>query len=57
MVPATQNSLEGSRYRRPWYTANRVLDKDKFWVNVVLPAGITDQEIAEKTQAFVKCPA
>ncbi|WP_158632703.1 hypothetical protein [Amycolatopsis sp. WAC 01416] len=57
MVPATQNSLEGSRYRRPWYTANRVLDKDKFWVNVVLPAGITDQEIAEKTQAFLKCPA
>ncbi len=56
MVPATQNSLEGSRYRRPWYAANRVLDKDKFWVNVVLPAGITDQEIAEKTRAFVKCP-
>lgn len=56
MVPATQNSLEGSRYRRPWYAANRVLDKDKFWVNVVLPAGITEQEIAEKTRAFVKCP-
>ncbi|WP_158633226.1 hypothetical protein [Amycolatopsis sp. WAC 04182] len=56
MVPATQNSLEGSRYRRPWYAANRVLDKDKFWVNVVLPAGITEQELAAKTREFVKCP-
>jgi hypothetical protein len=39
MVPARQNSLEGSRYRRPWYNSVRLLDGDQFWVNVTLPPG------------------
>jgi hypothetical protein len=41
MVNARQNRLEGSRYRGPWYNQNRMLENDKFWVNVVLPAGVT----------------
>lgn len=56
MVNARQNSLEGSRYRRPWYAANRILDGDPFWVNVVLPAGITDQQIAQQVRPFSQCP-
>jgi deoxyribonuclease NucA/NucB len=39
MIDATQNTKEGRDYRRPWYTANRMLENDKFWVRVVLPPG------------------
>jgi hypothetical protein len=46
MVPARQNSLEGSRYRRPWYNSVRLLEGDKFWVNVVLPPGQTTETVA-----------
>ncbi len=45
MVNARQNSLEGSRYRRPWYNQNRLLENDAFWVNVELPAGTTITQI------------
>ncbi|MEU4217318.1 hypothetical protein [Actinoplanes sp. NPDC026623] len=45
MLNARQNSLEGSRYRRPWYIQNRMLENDDLWVNVVLPAGTTVTQI------------
>jgi hypothetical protein len=56
MVNAVQNRLEGNRYRQPWYASNRILDGDKFWVNVVLPAGITQQQIDQQVQVFSQCP-
>ncbi|MDR2983571.1 MAG: hypothetical protein LBV34_01905 [Nocardiopsaceae bacterium] len=56
LVNAVQNRLEGSRYRKPWYAANRLLDGDKFWVNVVLPAGITQQQIDQQERPYSQCP-
>jgi hypothetical protein len=51
MVPATQNSNEGS-YRRTWYNANRLFDKDKFWVDVTLPPANAPAVM----RPFVQCP-
>ncbi|MDG4857024.1 NucA/NucB deoxyribonuclease domain-containing protein [Streptomyces sp. T-3] len=53
MVPANQNSQEGSN-RGAWYGNNRVLEKDKFWVNVILPPA--GSEITPPPAPRVQCP-
>ncbi|MCW8102819.1 NucA/NucB deoxyribonuclease domain-containing protein [Streptomyces tauricus] len=37
MIDARQNTAEGRDYRRPWYTTNRLLENDQFWVRIILP--------------------
>ncbi|MCW7940655.1 hypothetical protein AAW14_01010 [Streptomyces hygroscopicus] len=52
MVPEAQNSNEGN-YRKQWYNANRLFEREKFWVNVTdIPAGAR----AQTMRPLVQCP-
>ncbi|MFF4187640.1 NucA/NucB deoxyribonuclease domain-containing protein [Streptomyces sp. NPDC001691] len=52
MVPAAQNRLEG-RARQSWYNTNRLLENDKFWVNVTnIPTVRSDAAM----RPLVQCP-
>lgn len=52
MVPAAQNRLEGGA-RKAWYNANRLLEKDKFWVSVTnVPASAATSVM----RPLVQCP-
>lgn len=53
MLNATDNELEGSRYRRPWYNDNSLIDGDKFWVEVSGPG--TTSAGAQAFRAPVGC--
>jgi hypothetical protein len=37
MINENDNTLEGSRYRQPWYISSRLIDTDKFWVQATGP--------------------
>ena len=56
MINKQQNSNEGS-LRRAWYNQVRLLEKDKFWVNVVQPSGAASKaQVNEHLRALSQCP-